>query len=527
MGLLNPTHDWEKHWIGMPEFAQKDLRPNKQLLINFQSPEDVERFAERIGVKIHIGKTRSLQNIWWPPVERMPMQDKVWVTKKPVLPRHPVYIISKGRWESRLTARALDMMGVPFRIVVEPQEADNYAKVVGKERMLVLPFSNLGQGSIPARNWVWEHSISEGASWHWILDDNIRMFKRLWRNTRRPVRSGVCFRVIEDFVDRYENVGQAGMHYEFLRPRKYVWPPYILNTRAYSCILNRNDIEHRWRGRYNEDTDLSLRILKDGWCIVLFNAFLAQKSATLTMKGGNTDELYKQDSNFDGRYEMAKSLVDQHPDVVRMSKKWGRWQHHVDYSKWEKRKLKLKKHALLRENEVDDYGMYLVAVNECTPLLIGQAPGKGWSGDPEEILCGKVGKRLAKLMGISFERYQVDTERVNLLDVYPGKDKGGKGDAWPKRKAESKATEMLPLLEDKTVVFLGRNVADAFGFSDLSYLQWRYGTGVAERVAVIPHPSGIVRWWNDARNRKEAQRFLSAIFSDTNQEDEECSDDED
>ena len=61
-------------------------------------------------------------------------------------------------------------MGVPYRIVVEPQEFDNYAQYIDPSKILTLPFSNLGQGSIPARNWVWEHSIQEGHQRHWILD---------------------------------------------------------------------------------------------------------------------------------------------------------------------------------------------------------------------------------------------------------------------------------------------------------------------------------------------------------------------
>ena len=75
-------------------------------------------------------------------------------------PTHPVYIISKGRWESRLTSKALELMNVPYKIVIEPQEYEQYASVIHTSKILVLPFSNLGQGSIPARNWVWEHSIS-------------------------------------------------------------------------------------------------------------------------------------------------------------------------------------------------------------------------------------------------------------------------------------------------------------------------------------------------------------------------------
>lgn len=272
-------------------------------------------------------------------------------------PRHPVYIISKGRWESRRTAIALDRISVPFRIVVEPQEADLYAQVIGAERVLVLPFSNLGQGSIPARNWVWEHSISEGAEWHWILDDNIEGFYRLNRNLKTPVADGTIFRVIEEFVDRYENVAQSGMNYFMFASRKTVMPPFYLNTRIYSCILNRNELSYRWRGRYNEDTDLSLRILKDGWCTVLFNAFLAGKMQTMTMKGGNTDELYRQDDAFDGRLEMAKSLQAQHPDVVTITRKWDRWHHHVDYRGF-RQQLRFRPGREPRD-VVNNYGMIL------------------------------------------------------------------------------------------------------------------------------------------------------------------------
>ena len=34
-------------------------------------------------------------------------------------PRYPVYVVSKGRWESRLTSRFLEKAAVPYRIVVE------------------------------------------------------------------------------------------------------------------------------------------------------------------------------------------------------------------------------------------------------------------------------------------------------------------------------------------------------------------------------------------------------------------------
>lgn len=274
-------------------------------------------------------------------------------------PKYPVYIISKSRWESRLTSKALEAMNVPYSIVIEPQEYEQYAAVIDPKKILVLPFSNLGQGSIPARNWVWDHATATGAYRHWILDDNIRSFYRLNRNARNYVYTGAIFKAAEDFADRYENIAKFGFQYVMFAPDRQKCPPFYLNTRVYSCICLRNDIQYRWRGRYNEDTDLSLRILKDGWCTVLFNAFLAQKMATMRMKGGNTDELYKDD----GRKKMAESLVEQHPDVASVTWKWGRWQHHVDYRPFKKNKLILKKDIVVPQG-IYEYGMKLKQLSD-------------------------------------------------------------------------------------------------------------------------------------------------------------------
>lgn len=274
-------------------------------------------------------------------------------------PKYPVFIISKGRWESRLTSKALEQMRVPYRIVVEPQEYDQYAAVIDSAKILVLPFSNLGQGSIPARNWVWERAISEEFTRHWIVDDNIQRFERLNRNAKARLADGTAFAAMEEFVDRYENVPMAGPNYRCFAKQRQAIPPFNLNTRVYSCILLASDVPHRWRGRYNEDTDLSLRFLKDGYCTVLFNAFLAAKMPTMTVKGGNTEELYKLNGQADGRLLMAQSLQQQHPDVVKITRKWGRWQHQVDYRPFKANKLKLKPGVVVPEG-VNNYGMVLV-----------------------------------------------------------------------------------------------------------------------------------------------------------------------
>ena len=285
--------------------------------------------------------------------------------------RYPVYIVSKGRWKLRPTSKALEKMSVPYRIAVEPQEYEQYAAVIDPAKILALPFSNLGQGSIPARNWIWEHSLGAGHKRHWILDDNIYYFLRYHRNRHYIVSGSGIFAACEDFVDRYENAKLAGMQYDMFIPQaRPQWPPFYLNTRVYSCILIDNSLPHRWRGRYNEDTDLSLRVLKDGHCTVLFNAFLCKKRPTMTQKGGNTDELYQGD----GRLEMARSLQEQHPDVVSVTWKYSRWQHQVDYSPFKRNKLIRRKDAIVPPGH-NNYGMRILDMEEYTPSDLSNEEG--------------------------------------------------------------------------------------------------------------------------------------------------------
>ena len=282
-------------------------------------------------------------------------------------PEFPIYIISKGRADSRLTSKALESMNVPYFIVVEDIEYLEYAEVIDPEKILILPNrylinydtfdkegiqKSVGPGA--ARNFCWDHSIKNGYSHHWVMDDNLDGFIRLNRNERHPVDSGTIFKCAEDFVLRYNNIAISGFEYRFFaggsRRKK---PPFRLNTRIYSCLLIRNDISYRWRGRYNEDTDLSLRVLKDGWCTVLFQAFLCNKIKTQQLKGGNTAEFYAHE----GTKNKSAMLVDMHPDLSREAVRYGRDHHHVNYSVF-KQKLN-KKSVLQKYNKVNNYGMVL------------------------------------------------------------------------------------------------------------------------------------------------------------------------
>lgn len=283
------------------------------------------------------------------------------MTEDRTLPRYPIYIPSKGRFDQCLTARHLAAYQVPFFLVVEPQEADCYAAIFGRERLLLLPFQDRGS-VIPTRNWIKEHATSLGYERHWQLDDNISCFYRRYQKKRLYCEPGIALRVCEDFTDRYANVAISGLNYGMFAPDNRKLAPLVINCHVYSCSLILNTVPALWRGRYNEDTDYCLQILSLGWCTILLNTFLADKKQTMVMKGGNTDALYRGD----GRLRMARSLERSWPGVVETKRRFQRPQHVIKNSwKYFDTPLRLKPGIdLAHLPAVDEYGMTLTQVTD-------------------------------------------------------------------------------------------------------------------------------------------------------------------
>lgn len=358
VGFFELAPDWKEHWWGMPEFSIQNAMPQYRITVNFMTREDRDNFAKATGVPI----SPTTDTIWYP--HQVKLNGAFEYNGPPTDSRYPICIPSKGRAEHQKTGKVLDRMGVTYRFFVEETEYDAYCKAIGEERVVSMPFHDLGQGSIPARNWIWEWAREREYKRHWTVDDNIVSFSRCTSNRRLCVRGGGFFLAMEDFVDRYENIAMAGPHHiGFVIDRSPSLTPFIANTRVYSCILLDTSLPDRWRGRYNEDTDLSLRLLKQGYCTIVFRALLMDKGGNTVgvrnakpLPGGNTDNVY---NTGDHRRAFAESLQQQHPDVVKVVWKFNRWHHEVDYRPFKRNKLKYKP-GIVPHCLDNNYGMELV-----------------------------------------------------------------------------------------------------------------------------------------------------------------------
>lgn len=142
------------------------------------------------------------------------------------------------------------------------------------------------------------------------------------------------------------------------------------------------------------------------------------------------------------------------------------------------------------------------------PLVIGEAPSK--NEITPRPLEGRVGRRLALLAGLSHDDYLSTFERLNLLEVR--QDRAPKGFTFDMEAAKKAATRLLqgPIVPGRLVLLLGFRVAGAFGLKNERFVkQDLHGA----EAYVLPHPSSVNRWWNDADNVKVASTFMHNVVS--------------
>lgn len=73
--LFDVPEDWEEEWKDMPEFIQNDLTPVRSIIVHFDKPEDVQKFAAL--VEQHI--TPKTKSIWYPQATIGRLSDKRWI----------------------------------------------------------------------------------------------------------------------------------------------------------------------------------------------------------------------------------------------------------------------------------------------------------------------------------------------------------------------------------------------------------------------------------------------------------------
>ena len=71
-------HNWEEHYVGMPEFVQKDNPPYMKIFLNFRNEEDYKEFAKMVDQNL----TEKTKSIWYPKLDIDDNMLKRWIEEE-------------------------------------------------------------------------------------------------------------------------------------------------------------------------------------------------------------------------------------------------------------------------------------------------------------------------------------------------------------------------------------------------------------------------------------------------------------
>jgi hypothetical protein len=136
-------------------------------------------------------------------------------------------------------------------------------------------------------------------------------------------------------------------------------------------------------------------------------------------------------------------------------------------------------------------------------VFVGEAPSP--TSDPAVPFSGRPIRWLAWLLKTTDDGLRARVEFRNLLDRYPGR-------RFPVHAGIGAASALLndpAVSKAATWLLAGRMVARCFGRRDEEMLDGR------TRAAVVPHPSGLNRWWNHLPNRERYRSFFRTILDES------------
>ena len=199
--------------------------------------------------------------------------------------KYTIYIPSKGRPVRNKTTKLLTNLN--YKIVVEPQDYDEYSKVYSVENLIKLDFNDKGLAHV--RNYITQYSRQRGELYHWQMDDDVDCFKFRKKNSTKneTVNSFLAISIIEHCMTMFTNVAISGIGSSaFAFSKRY---PVQKNRLAYQCMLINNNIQNEWKMGGVEDWHYTFDVLEKGYCTLAFHYIMTQTSPTMQTTGGSTN----------------------------------------------------------------------------------------------------------------------------------------------------------------------------------------------------------------------------------------------
>ena len=244
----------------------------------------------------------------------------IWYGKNETETEYPICIVSYKRAnEYGRTHKYLTKCKIKHYLFIEEDEYDEYEKwydssycwlKVGKN------FSQQNMGSTPMRNFILDFWLKKGEKRVWILDDNIKYYKRLYQGVKNDIYSVEIFKSLERYITNYENVGLVSHNFNPKVNEGDMRTCIVKNGKSFSSMLVKCDPEIRFRYKHQEDHLISMEYIEKGYCNLCFNNVVYDKNTSGMDKGGNREGIYKcKDKKIDGdgykeRYEYFVNIIN-------------------------------------------------------------------------------------------------------------------------------------------------------------------------------------------------------------------------
>lgn len=240
-----------------------------------------------------------------------------------------IYIPSKGRANRCFTAMYLKNNNIPFNIVVEPNDYDNYLEVYSKDELVVLDANSKGLSY--ARNFIKRFSLSRGEDYHWQLDDDISYLVKRIDGKNLKINPLEIFNEVEEKTLKYKNIKVSG-----LKDVVFAWTKKEarnVNKLIASAFLVENDLGINWSDNMIEDIDYCIQVLEKGYCTLIFNRLAYQKKPNNKDLGGQAGFNYERlNINLVNKYPNYFKLVEDKKTglkKVAASRVWGKFKSYL------------------------------------------------------------------------------------------------------------------------------------------------------------------------------------------------------
>ena len=244
---------------------------------------------------------------------------KIWKTDVEQKNKYPISIVSLGRHNKYgKTHLFLTKCKIQHYLFVEPREFEKYAKWYDPTYCEIIVGENFSStqkmGSTPMRNFIldyWKGSYNMC----WILDDNIKCYKRYYQGVKQEIQSHSIFSHVENYVEQYDNVGLVSHNINAFVNGGDCRVCLVKNGKCYTSMLVWTNNDIRFRYKHQEDNLMSMEYINKGYCNLCFNSVVYDKETSGRDKGGNATDIYKvKEGDTDGegykeRYEYFECIL--------------------------------------------------------------------------------------------------------------------------------------------------------------------------------------------------------------------------